>query len=355
MNKMIVVFVVSQIVSCGLALGEEDELESAWNAVVTKYRAPDDLRQRVDTYKSEHAAEFAAAKADFELAVRSIVSLDIPLSPDHKRRQVIKKRELPSLKSRDSLLRSINSFRSNGSPDALQCADFWESHFEDVVIGQTPAHLYVYFDCLLNGWYDWSQWTTPKLIEVREKHPDVYLMYAVRESFYAKLAQETYNLLRDVLPQLLILLEDHTIGPKGCAELESLLEYICSAEKDMDVMKYCVLKYIAGGGEPYLSVAGIAGTQLNHEQRREFWEPFLVAQNEQVRLRAVSGVGDTIRKPRPGEDPRPEDAALAEQLRQILQNDPSLRVRDQARYKLRLYDKSDTRPTHGRLGVPNSP
>lgn len=335
---------------CVPALAEDEALTAAWNAVVAKYPTTNELRQRIDAYKSEHSAEFAAAKADFDLAVRSMIGLNFPPSPYAMQRAGGPRKDpMPALIHRDKLTNSIARLRAENGGDYQQYADFYEAHFEEIALEQSPAHRYVYLDCLLNGWQDWSSWTTPKLMEVRERHPDVYLKYSLEKLFVLRSLND-YEVLTDYMPVLLPLLNDASLGRKTRLKAESVTDQLASAAKDSDVMKYCMLKYLATNEENFLSVSAAIDDRLPTEARRAFWEPYLSTDNEVVRLYAVGNLGETIRKPRAGEAARPEDAALAERLRQIAENDPSPLVKQSARYKLRLYDTSDTRPTHGRLG-----
>lgn len=344
---------------CGLVLfiittvqthGDEPNIVVAWNAVVAKYPSTDELHQRVSAYKSEHSAEFAAAKADFDLAVRSMVGLDFPPSPyDARRHGGPQKDPMPALIHRDKLTNSIARLRAETGGDFQRYADFYEAHFEEIALEQSPAHRYVYLHCLLNGWQDWTNWTSPKLVELRQQYPDIFLKYSLDELAPTH-TEGDYVICKDFVLVLLEVLGDQSLSNETRYEAGVDARRLAAASKDQDIMRYCVLRYLSGSNLEYLDVSSSIARQLPTEARRTFWEPHLSTDNEQVRIRAVEFLGGDIRKPRAGEAARPEDAALAERLRQIAENDPSPLVKQSARYKLRLYDTSDTRPTHGRLG-----
>lgn len=329
--------------------------------VLAKYPSREALQTRVDQFKAAHAGEFHAAASDFDLAIRSINGLDFPVVtdvPDGPMPHVSPRPDrLKLIDSRQKWLDLIARCRAKGTQNAIERASFYEQHLDDLTFEANDAFRMVALDILVRGWHDWSHWSEPKLEQIRERVPDIHAYYALREMMPLK-SLEARGLARDVLGILLQALLAPNHSAEFLNEADRVVRYSVVFEPDEDVLLLCLselLDHPDGSTDiHFLSIASAIDDRLPRHRRCELWLDYLDAPISIVREMAVEGIGSSIRKPRSGEPPRPEDAELADRLRQIAQSDPSKGVRRMAATLVREYDTSDVRPTHGRGGGPNS-
>lgn len=215
----------------------------------------------------------------------------------------------------------------------------------------------VALEILVRGWHDWSNWSGAKLHSVRQRVPDIHLVYALREIWPLK-TPEVQSLGRDVISVALQIVMDSSHSRECRDQAGTLLRRSAYLVKDEDMLVFCLSELLGDADEiakdELIGIASAVDDRLPLVRRRVIWLDYLDAPVEVVREMAVEGIGSSIRKPRPSEPPRPEDVELANRLRPIAQSDPSHRVRRMAAAQLRQYDASDTRQTHRRLGVPQS-
>lgn len=239
-------------------------------------------------------------------------------------------------------------WRQNGSTAR---ADFCEANLDEIAVEYGPSLKMVYFDVLLHGWDGWTGWNEPKLQAARDREPNIHLAYVLTQMYLIK-NQADYDDFRDALPLAMGVLIDVSYTAEVRLRATRLAERLAELAIDPDLLTYCVSAMAATDNrfqqELFSRVATF--TKAYAYTRREVWRQYLEHPNDFVRTFAVSEVGETIRKPRAGEDARTDDAALAEQIRLIAETDPSADVRRSARAQIRFYDSSDTRPTHQYLG-----
>jgi hypothetical protein len=238
---------------------------------------------------------------------------------------------------------------------------FYEQHIEEIVVDETPSLRYVYLDVLLNGWDDWSNWQSAKLTEARQSYPDLHVKYALEGLGSYWRTPDEVQFASDTFGVLLPLVVDSTRSQWVRQPAERVFVRVGSISKDVDLLRYTL---DAAANAPdrdtrmYLfSISSAASSALRQPEYREFWVDYLQHPDEWVRTKAVAGIVGSIRKPRPGEEPRPRDAELAQMLYDVLQNDPSPRVRNFLQPRLEQYERSDTKPTHrgGKISEPPQP
>jgi hypothetical protein len=327
--------------------------------VLDNYPSRAELQSRVDEYKTAHAAEFAASRADFDLAIRSMLTLEFPESPYAHRRHVKRKpRPLPNYFSRSTVLDQIAKATQNGH---LEIRLFYEQHIEEIVVDETPSLRYVYLDVLLNGWDDWSNWQGDELQEIRQKYPDLHVKYALKDIGRFRNTWDDLNFVADTFGVVLPLVLDTDRGQWVCEEATDRMVSSARVRKDPDLLRYCLDAAASATDRDtrmaLFRITGPASGALRQPEYREFWVDYLQHPDEWVRTKAVAGILDSIRKPRPGEEPRPRDAELAQMLYEVLQNDPSPRVRNFLQPRLEQYERSDTKPKHrgGKISEPPQP
>jgi len=327
--------------------------------VLDNYPSRAELQSRVDAYKAEHPAEFAAAKADFDLAIRSMLTLEFP-EPASSQSGIVpfKRKPLSSFYTRRMMVDDVAMYQQRGDAER---ATFYQTHMEEIVVDETPALRYVYLDVLLNGWDDWSNWQHEKLQENRQKYPDLHVRYALDGISWFRFSFEDLEFVVDTFGVVLPLVLDTDRGRWVRDQAERVIVNFDNVRKDLDLLRYCLDAAASATDRDtrmYLfSISSAAGRALRQPEYREFWVDYLQAPDEWVRTKAVAGILDSIRKPRPGEEPRPRDAELAQMLYEVLQNDPSPRVRNFLQPRLEQYERSDTKPKHrgGKISEPPQP
>jgi hypothetical protein len=324
---------------------------SAFDRVAAKFASRAELKARVAQFRDSHSNEFATAKADFGLAVRSMISLDFPEARD--RRGAIAPsppQALPSFGNREHWVAQVARYRQGNE---IGKATFYENHLDEISVEDCPAFRVVLLDVLLDGWDDWAAWDTQKLRDARNKWPDLHLNYALRPMCKIR-NQQDYQDFKDVLPIAIQIIMDRTHSSATRRTAGTVAERIVTFGPDTDILTFSVERVSESPSELerelLVGLVRVMEYRLPPASYRSVWLERLESPDEFVRALAVDYLGDTIRKPRDGEAPRLEDAALAERLRQIAENDPSSRVKVRIQTTLRKYDTSDTRPTHGRLG-----
>jgi len=329
-----------------------------YEQVRNKYLSRTEIQARLDQYKNEHAVEFPAVRNDFDLAIRSMLTLDLP-EPAAWRTRVgkPKKDPLPSFYTRKQVLDDVAMYSDRGDNER---AGFYSRHLEEISVDQTVALRMLCIDVLLNGWNDWSNWQSEKLRTVHEKYPDVHLDYALRCIRFLK-TPEDYEITRPAVGLALELVMDRSNRSAILASAAQLVHEVGSISKDTDLLRFSIDTAMRttdkGTRLSFLTIAGQISKNLGQPAQREFWVAYLDVPDEWIRTMAVSGIVESIRKPRPGEPTRPRDAELAQLLRNVAQNDHSERVRQFLHPRLEQYERSDTKPTHGggRIGDPSTP
>ena len=145
--------------------------------VFDKYPSPEQLQGRIDAFKREHADEFAGARADFDLAVRSGLELTPVAFADERQPVRIDRWRLHLPVFRSIFERDIADFKAENRAK-LRTA-FYEAHLNELTVEPTVALRYVLLDIMMNGWNNWDAWTSERLQEYRRRHPDVYRVAAI--------------------------------------------------------------------------------------------------------------------------------------------------------------------------------
>ena len=130
------------------ALGQAPSLQN--HPVFAKYPSTQQFLAEVATFKREHPHEFALARADFDLAVRSNRELEAPKIPGQPEPHVERKWPLGSISSRELLEDSLKELAN--TPHAEANIAFVQQHMDEFTVDYTPALRMVAIDVLLNGW-----------------------------------------------------------------------------------------------------------------------------------------------------------------------------------------------------------
>ncbi len=362
MNRNVKIMIVGQVF-VGLVTmrvcAQTDQPATPLERVLAKYPSRETLQARVDQFKATHADAFLATAADFDLAIRSMVGLDFPAATDGTSLHASPKpQELRRIYTRDKWMDTIARCRAKGTPNALERANFYEQHLDDMSFERNEAFRMVALEVIASDWQDWSNWTAPKLEDVRSRIPDIHCIYALREIWPHK-SVEDRDLARDVTGVLLQALLEPGRRYEFRSEADRVITYSLALNPDEDILLLCLSELLRSQNPiedtHLLGIASAVDDRLPRDRRRVLWIDYLDAPVAIVREMAVEGIGSSIRKHRPGEDPRPEDEELANRLRQISQSDQNKGVRRMAKTLVREYDTSDTRPTHGRGGGPKPP
>jgi hypothetical protein len=328
--------------------------------VLDNYPSRAELQAQVDAYQSAHTVDFDASRADFELAIRSMLTLEFPERPNKNRRHVERKpRALPNYYSRSTVVKQIE--RCRAVPEYSEWLAFYEQHIEEIVVDETPALRYVYLDVLLNGWDDWANWQGDELQEIRQKYPDLHVKYALKDMHRFRSTWDDLNFVADTFGLVLPLVLDMDRGRWVRDQARSVVTGFALVRKDVELLRFSINAAMNASDKDtrldLLTISSAASHALPGPEYLEFWVDYLEAPDEWIRTKAVGGIVGRIRKPRPGEEPRPRDAELAQMLYDVLQNDPSPGVRNFLQPRLEQYERSDTKPSHGRgrIGGPITP
>lgn len=331
------------------AHGDEPPASTLLQNVLAKYPSRPELQSRVDQFKADHTSEYAAALTDFDLAIRSMLTLEFPRTSEeisrHGRR---KEKILPMFKTRQRWMELIDRYTTNSETGLAQ---FCEVHLDEIAIEDCPAFDWVCCGILLQDWTEWEAWQSPKLAAIRSESPHIHKYYAMRH--LAQPSRRTQAKLCFGVGVDFMLDDDMSSVIRKAAG--RLVVRMAQSIKDPDLVSLALTKASEAGTDTtaksdLLSAAGATIEELAPEMRISLCVPFLESDSETIRSFATIAIGKSIRKPRAGEPPRELDSQLASRLASIAEDDPSSRVRELAHRQKLLYDTSDTRPTHGRLG-----
>jgi hypothetical protein len=301
------------------------------------FPSPAELQQAVDDFKRERKGEYELALHDFLLAVRINLEIDWPGSSSM---HVIPKGRLhfPALRPsyEDRRVAAVKEGRTNETR-----MQFHERYGDEITVEFVPALRIAVLDVLLNGIQDWSGWDTDRLIDYRQRYPDIFRIMAVRvlssydhQVFTERLKNgdaDPYK--RDLDPTGLILRVMY--GPKTSYDLRkevaSMIGYFTSHPRE--VLDYLVrrdLEIADPSARPAQSILTRLSDKLSLEERRAFWLPYLSHSDTQLRMAAVNQLGSTrTRPPKVAAEAHP-DRELIERMRTISRNDPDAMVRFQA-------------------------
>ena len=149
------------------------------HAVLAKYPSPEDLSRQIAEIERDHPGVIQAVRQDFDLAIRSALTLEPPGPPEGHRRVALPKVPFLGVDSRDKLEALVARIDEN--PEHRPSGEFYRAHFEELVFDETPDAPLVLMDVLANGWDDWSAWNpeNDRLRSAREKWPEVHRCIAL--------------------------------------------------------------------------------------------------------------------------------------------------------------------------------
>ena len=122
----------------GNAFASQDETHPA----LARYPSPEELQQRVDEFRAHDPEAWQAARADFDLAIRSHYTLGEQVPKVAGRKQLIphvppRWPRVTGLTTREALKGYIE--RLNSTPGAEARIQFYRDHMEDYCVDNTPT------------------------------------------------------------------------------------------------------------------------------------------------------------------------------------------------------------------------
>lgn len=337
---------------CSIA-GNAQRLDK--HPVLAKYPSAEDLQRKVDEFKRENPAEFAAALDDLAEAVRFNLGLERPL----KGPQPIVFREwvlyLPPLRPFYEQISDDERIKDKDiSPNWVA---FLREHIDKLTVEYRPATRMVALDVLLNGWNDWSDWESDRLRGYRERYPDIDRLAAMRllmeyDAYYHQEqhkggapdhAEEPINLTGLCLR----LLYDAEISSELRREVTYPLKDIQHREEVLDFLIRGDLAISDPLARPGSGVMQSVSRRMNVEARLDFWLPYLSHPDPSLRMLAVIEVGSTRRRPRDMAPEQHRDWETIQRLRLLAEGDPDQVVRSKANSAIQRL--LDDRPPRGHV------
>lgn len=322
---------------------------------LAKYPSPEDLQERIDSFKRERADEFEAARRDFELAMRSGLELTPIVFADERQPVRIKKWRAHMPVFRPIIEQNIVDFRAENR--GLLRAAFYEAHLEDLTVEPTGALRYVLLDVILNGWDDWEAWTSERLEEYRRRYPDLYRRSALgllslmnhRVSTGALRMDATIDKPESLRASgvLLRMLLDSETSPRLAAIVQVSVQRI---RNDVDALDFVVKLALDAESPERLRnngryCMGSLTESLPLDQQRDYWVQHLDSNDYSIRSAAVSRVGINIDLLKKDAKEQATNAQLAQRLRRMAAFDPDPRIRLEASRRVTAYE--DDSPPRG--------
>lgn len=328
------------IVVCGLLFctGLVVASDCTDHRVFGKFPATGDLRKEVDNFKNEHPVEFAAARADFDLAVRSNRDLQGPKVPGQPVPHVVEDYRLVHIPSLDMLEDSIRIWqKTEGGEETVA---FLRQHADALTMDYTPALRIVALDVLIDGWDDWDAWHSQRLVEYRKRHPDIYRWDALTVLAYYIHRQGDASM--DGL--LLRLLIDPTLPYETRQQLPGF-----ATRGDPDMLDFVVACRVRGETAEVRDACAVwtqrVSETLSNEQRQVFWWAYLDSQERTLRNVAVIEIGRSRLRSREESLARHPDQRIVARLQNIANTDPDEQIRAAALNGVKAY--TDDSPPRG--------
>lgn len=311
-----------------------DELDN--HPALARYPSPEEWQRRVETAKRDKPNEFAAARTDYDLAIRSVYIYKLyetmPIE-DRIGKQVL----IRGLWTRDMIADSTN--RIQDVEKKAQAERFWREHIEEFVVDDSPIMRLVLAEAMLDEWEDWSGWTeNDELVAIKNKFPRLHRHYAW--TLVNVMAINDFNGLA------LRWIAGATPGAFADADDSNAAVMCISRDPNIDILDFW-LKAIARSEDRQLQ-SGLTCIARSFDNRdspamRDAWAPYLTHANEVVRGEAVLRVAEMVRRIRIASRGRDNSDDLQARLQTLADSDSDSEVRSRAKYALEEIRKAEWR------------
>lgn len=308
-----------------------DELDN--HPALRLFPSPEEWRQRITSAKHDDPNGFAAARLDFDSAIRSSALLyeETPgvASVLAARRSVVRPIVSTSrVRVPEDIDWAIEEARGkNGENDIER---WYRAHADELCVADTPMLRLVLADTMLNEWTDWTAWENqPKLEALRVECPWVHRYHAL--ALAAKLSTVDYNgmLLRWAVTQDTRSDVDWVI-----------ISLLIGGSHNVDVLDYLLQaasRQIPASTRRVLLSAAVQ-TDSDNESTfplfRDLWARYLTADDNQIRGEAVLRVGEMVSRIRIHSKGRDNSEELQTRLQRIGETDSDQEVRSRAKHAL---------------------
>lgn len=319
-------------------------------SALDEFPARDRLQEQVRAARDRDPQAFAAAQEDFDLSIRSALQLEPPKHPGYVLPHVVRDLVLKGCQFSYPMMEShIADLEQREGWEAV--ADFYRQHIDEFCVADTPELRWALVDALLNEWSDWSGWESDGLRKYREHYPDLHRDYALRMLHGIRVAwgfgRSEWDRGPDVAGPALDILIDSS-QPRYVRE--AARRYVKSTVDSPQALG--VLFGTAKREGTF--VAGCMrqiSSRVDANVRRAFWDARLNEGPEWLRLlvvRELAQAVSAIRTYTKGEDKSPDVVA---RLRQVADNDPDPKVRQEAarqlaNFRLETDEPEDVRRKH---------
>lgn len=298
------------------------------------YPSPDEWQRRIATTKQQQSEAFAAARADFDLAIRSAVIL-YPTAPRpsvggaqrHSANRTIL--EQTNIKTRADILTVID--QSSKREGFAELAEWYREHIDELAVEDTTILHAVLADVLLNGWDDWSGWqNNDRLDGLRKECPEPHVYYAWKLA-----AKSTVNIQELNGLGLRLIVQPDERSARNLSEICSLLD----GASDISVIDYLLhATTLDLPGYLYGTLAGTAKTVGTPDEQehacRDLWVRYLSSPHADVRANAAISAATAARGIRIRSKGQDNSETLQTELTRIADTDSDALVRDFARSAL---------------------
>lgn len=326
------VFAVLGALSLIAKPGTADELDN--HPALARSPSPEEWQRRIAAAKRDEAEKYAAAREDFDLAIRSTELLGFNKPDDGPQWHVKLERESAGLFIREDMLDM--KARDDQSE---QTQTFWREHLEDLVVDDSPMLHVVLADALLNEWDDWSAWTGNDALErVKSKFPRVHRHCAwILAARYqvCELGGLALRWVRNPTPERLPENSDGLFadGVARCGRGIDTLDYLLRASalaREESMQRYLVCIALTWDNGDALAM-------------RDAWAPYLTVSSIPIRTEAATRVGEMIRRIRSASKGQDNSDDLQARLRQLADTDADKEVRYRAKKALEYISATEWR------------
>ncbi|UCG15887.1 MAG: hypothetical protein JSV19_11400 [Phycisphaerales bacterium] len=311
-------------------------------AALTGFPTTDALREQVRTARAHDPKSFLAAQGDFDLAIRSVLTLEPPKHPGYVRPRVESELVLKGMgwASYPTMRQRIADLDEREGWGAV--ADFYRQHIDEFCVTDASELRVAIVDALVGEWSDWSAWDTDVLRKYRVQYPELHRAYALQ-------------MLEDIRTRWGFGRPDWDKGPDVTGPAMNIFvdssqpHYVRRAARgyvqftvDSPAVLAVLFDAAAGAGDAR-EQAFLAGSlptisgRIDPYVRRAFWAERLDRARGWLRPMAIRELGEAVNAIRTHTKGADRSSDVVARLRAIADSDPDERVRAEAERTLRFY------------------
>jgi hypothetical protein len=323
--------------------------QSNLDVVLVEFPTADALREQVRTARTRDPQSFLAAREDFDLAIRSVLTLDPPkppgyVSPRAQHDLVLNGMGWAAYPTMRQRIADLDEREGSGA-----VADFYRQHLDDFCVADTPELRFVLVDALLNEWSDWRGWETEHLKRYRERYPYLHRVYALQmlEDIRTRwgFGHTDWDKGPDVTGPATRIFVDPSAPYDLRRAARGYVQFTVDSSAILAVLFDAAASAVDGREQAFLagSLPSISG-RIDPYVRRAFWAERLDRARGWLRPMAIRELGDTVNAIRTytkGADKSPDVVA---RLRAIADGDPDEKIRAVAQRKLGFYRLETNEP-----------